>query len=536
MSTRAAFCAAFLVLGGLTATVAGQGQGIVDTKHNLSAIGPGAVRAATDQEVCVFCHTPHGASPVQPLWNRQLPVSPYNIYTSSALDAELGQPTGASKLCLSCHDGTIALGSIVSRNQVIGMSGGITTLPPGTANLGTDLSDDHPISFRYDSSLAARDLRLRDPHTLPTRVRLDANRELQCTTCHDAHDDTYGDFLVMDNADAALCTSCHQIDDTTVWAHASCSTCHRPHTAPSGPFLLVDETVSTTCLSCHDGSNSRAGDVASDLLKVSNHDTGSPIDPPDPEPAHATCASCHEPHTMSTGSARPPGAAPSLGKVAGVSTVGASLATTSFEYQVCFRCHGDGAVTIPLWISRQIVQDNTRLEFDASAVSFHPVTAAGRNPDVPSLKPPWTESSIVLCSDCHGSDTSRKAGGSGPNGVHGSNERPLLLARYDTIDLTPESNLAYALCYRCHDRDGFDGILQDRSFPHRLHVVEQAAPCSICHDAHGISSAQGTRLRNSHLINFDTRVVFPDPVTGRLEFEDQGVFRGSCTLMCHGDR
>jgi len=162
------------------------------------------------------------------------------------------------------------------------------------------------------------------------------------------------------------------------------------------------------------------------------------------------------------------------------------------------------------------------------------VMAAGRNTDVPSLRPGWTEGSLVLCSDCHGSDGSRKAGGSGPNGVHGSNYAPLLLARYETIDYTPESSVAYALCYRCHKRDGAGGILGDASFPHRVHVVGARATCATCHDAHGISSAQGNPRHNSHLINFDTSIVFPDPVTGRREFTDQGRFSGSCALSCHG--
>ena len=97
----------------------GQMQSIVDSPHNLSATGPGEVRAVTEQKICVFCHTPHRAAPIQPLWNRLLPVSVYSVYSSNSLDALPGQPTGASKLCLSCHDGTIALGSVVSSATII---------------------------------------------------------------------------------------------------------------------------------------------------------------------------------------------------------------------------------------------------------------------------------------------------------------------------------------------------------------------------------------------------------------------------------
>ena len=58
-----------------------------------------------------------------------MPVTAYIPYSSSSLQAKPGQPTGTSKLCLSCHDGTIALGSVVSRNQPIAMAGGRSKSP-----------------------------------------------------------------------------------------------------------------------------------------------------------------------------------------------------------------------------------------------------------------------------------------------------------------------------------------------------------------------------------------------------------------------
>lgn len=511
-------------------------QSVLDSKHNLSATGPGEIRAAVEQEVCVFCHTPHSSALKRQLWNRQSPTVPYTIYQSSALDAEPGQPTGSSKMCLSCHDGSIALGSVLSREQVIRMAGGITTLPPGSSNLGSDLSDDHPISFPYDSLLSSKDPGLANPHALPPAVQLNAAGELQCTTCHDAHDDTYGDFLVIDNANSALCTTCHSLSATTVPAHADCNACHTPHSAPSGPFLLLEQTVTDTCMRCHDGSAPGAANLRTELAQVFVHDTNPPVDPP-PDTVHTTCSDCHEPHTMMVGPpARAPELAACLGHPRGDLGTGGAVSVATTEYQLCFRCHGDQGVgqrKHPI-ASRQIVQTSTRLQFEPSGPSFHPVMAPGRNSDVPSLSPGWSEGSLVLCSDCHGSSLSRKAGGSEPNGVHGSSYGPLLLARYDTLDFTPESSQAYALCYRCHERQGFGGILSDVSFPHKIHVVDSRTPCSVCHAAHGISSAQGTTTNNSHLINFNTGVVFPDPGTGMLQYVSTGRFSGSCTLSCHG--
>jgi len=138
------------------------------------------------------------------------------------------------------------------------------------------------------------------------------------------------------------------------------------------------------------------------------------------------------------------------------------------------------------------------------------------------------ESTIIYCTDCHNS-----AASSSVKGPHGSQHPYLLAFRYETEDETEESVLAYELCYQCHDRES---ILNDRSFEkHKKHIVDEKTPCSACHDPHGISYSQGTATNNSHLINFDTTIVFPDPDTGRLEFEDQGTFRGQCYLQCHGE-
>jgi len=524
----------WLAAGALAAPAAAQNQGatVINTPHNLSTSGPAVIRAATEEQVCIFCHATHRASPVQPLWNRQMSVTAYIPYSSSALDALPGQPTGASKMCLSCHDGTIALGSVVSRTQVIQMASGITTLPPGTSNLGTDLSDDHPMSFAYDSSLAAKDAAIVPPGLLPAELKLDVHQELQCTTCHDAHDNSRGDFLSMNNTQSAMCRSCHQISSTSVIAHEDCSACHQVHTAPSGPFLLKAATVSDTCLTCHDGSVLGAKNVAPDLVKFSVHDTFSAADPVDPVPGTTSCSSCHDPHTMLAGTGLAPTVHPNFGRVDGVNSGGIEVEAANNEYEVCYRCHADDSAIEAPFVPRQHQQTNTRLEFALSAISYHPVQGPGRSSDVPSLKPPLTTGSVVYCSDCHGTEFIALAGSNTAQGVHGSNHQPLLRARYETLDFTPESASTYALCYECHYRDGADGILSDRSFVHSLHVVDQRTPCSVCHDAHGVSSA----MNNSHLINFDSRVVFTDPVTGRLEFRDLGTFSGSCTLVCHGTR
>lgn len=546
---------------------------IVNSPHNLSASGPGKIKSTNEQEVCVFCHTPHNAAPIQPLWNRDLPVNAYKVYSSSSLVATPGQPTGSSKLCLSCHDGTIALGSVLSSNQPLTMANGVMTLPPGATNLGTDLSGDHPISFTYDSNLATKNGNLVDPGALPTQVKLESG-QLQCASCHDPHNDSLGNFLVMSNGNSQLCTSCHLLSgEATVTGHTQCADCHQEHNAPSGALLLTQATVTATCAVCHGNSIPSATASAAPLIPgVTPVFGGGVIDAPDPSvpsplnigvnvtndlnklsrhnadvrPAFGSlmpktaiqgasdlvnCADCHEPHTIRNGIASVPNIAPSLGKASGLTIAGSVTVRAKYEYEVCFKCHGNDSSDRP-FLTRKAVQTNIRMEFVPTAVSFHPVTASGRGRDVPSLIPGLTTGSLIYCTDCHNSDTGRKAGGAGPDGPHGSNIPPLLIANYDTIDGTSESSVAYALCYRCHQRPS---ILNNQSFSgHRNHIVNDRTPCSVCHDAHGISAAQGTFTDNAHLINFDTTVVFPDPITKRLEYQTAGPRSGQCYLLCHG--
>ncbi len=537
-------------------TTVGAAAQVANTPHNLSVSGPGAIRASTETEVCVFCHTPHTAQPQAPLWNRRTPAATYVPYTSSTGIAQPGQPTGASLLCLSCHDGTIALGEVMSRPGVISMAGGVTTLPPGATNIGTDLSDDHPVSFAYTEQLAQTNGELTSPSTLTGRVRLDNAGQMQCTACHDPHDDTRGDFLVETTQASALCTTCHAVrswsaaSHTTAtktwngvppdpWPHTTwttvadnaCESCHRPHTAGGHARSLNDAVEENNCTTCHNG-NVAAKNVQSDMTKLSGHPVSATTGVHDPAEAavsstrHVECADCHNPHAARSGPGGP------LAGVRGVNASGVEVAEVTAEYQVCFRCHADSQNRPAARTARQIVQTNTRLEFALGNPSYHPVVGPGVNPDVPSLLPPWTTTSVMACLDCHNSNTAPPAGGTGANGPHGSTYVPILVRQYITADNTSESSTAYALCYACHSRTS---ILDNDSFKeHDKHIRGERTPCNVCHDPHGISATQGTSINNSKLINFDTRVVTPNS-RGVLRYESTGRFQGSCSLRCHGE-
>lgn len=203
----------------LLASAAAQ-ESVRDTSHNLSVTGPGALRAATETRICVFCHTPHSSAVQAPLWNREDPGGTYQMYWSETLDAYSSpggapQPNGSSKLCLSCHDGTIALGSTLA-SGTIAMTGGMTTMPSSSSGyLGRDLSGDHPVSFVITDNLVANnnasgDVPLRSVAEIKSHpvVRLDPADRIQCTTCHDPHHDPFGDFLLAPEP-GDLCIACH---------------------------------------------------------------------------------------------------------------------------------------------------------------------------------------------------------------------------------------------------------------------------------------------------------------------------------------
>jgi predicted CXXCH cytochrome family protein len=210
--------------------------GIIGTKHDLSQATGGGYWAGEDPEnqVCIYCHTPHHASTTQqPLWNREETQETFTPYDSPTFQGTFtdptGQPVGESKLCLSCHDGITALNALLySYSGPISMVGGFDQLGdvyyPGSpyspdnmgANIGEivpgvggpgNLANDHPVSFIYDEALAQNDGQLQSPAALPDWALHDGN--LECTSCHDVHDETYEPFLNMDNTGSALCLTCH---------------------------------------------------------------------------------------------------------------------------------------------------------------------------------------------------------------------------------------------------------------------------------------------------------------------------------------
>ncbi len=531
---------------------------LADTLHNLSATGPGTVKAIGVGELCVFCHTPHRGRTTRALWNRDLPPITYNLYTSSTLEATLKQPTGSSRLCLSCHDGTTALGNL----RVAPATGSVTLGPlTGRSALGTDLSDDHPISFVYDSALALKQGQIADPSVLTKNTPLDSSQQIQCTSCHDPHNNRYRKFLRMDDRAAGLCTACHKERNWTSATHATslatwngagtnpwpnspysnvtdngCENCHRPHAAPEPPRLLSSAQERAVCLVCHNGTVA-SKNLEPEFLKFSSHPitstdwTHQPREDPNTMARHVACEDCHNPHQATSSTATPPSAPGQVKGVRGVNISGGTLTEALYEYEVCLKCHGIRDQTT-LGILRQDNIRNIRLEINPSNPSFHPVAVTGTNTTMGGFEPGYTTGSIIYCTDCHNNDQ-WTPNGTAPRGPHGSTYAPILERQYQTNDPSTESYQTYAICYKCHN-ENYLITDQARTFLHQKHVVEERAPCAVCHDAHGSRN-------NSHLINFMLRdptgktVVSPSQSQKRLEYVSLGLGRGQCYLTCHGE-
>ena len=292
-----------------------------NTKHNFSSthtpniLGGGdsrTVKSQGESEICIFCHTPHGANTSEgPLWNREIPASStYTVYSSGSIDSTIQQPNGVSKLCLSCHDGSVAIGSVRNRAGSGGFqaaaipmtgtaSGGVIASGEGTGsgytrNLGKDLRNDHPISLTYNQALVNADREMRDPTENPIRVRglnprpqlqdiqlqpVNHNNptadtgQVQCVSCHDPHiRDTTNEnikFLRLNRlqktrpdgsnnflpATDIICLACHTKAGWETSAHAQPAVANEVYTnaaADTREFARGTQVWETACLACHD--------------------------------------------------------------------------------------------------------------------------------------------------------------------------------------------------------------------------------------------------------------------------------------------
>ena len=237
----------------------------------------------------MFCHFPHSGNG-WPLWNRDLEAdgafTPIDLASLDFLTLEGGPyaPNDDSKLCLSCHSALTEIGAVnmletemLGPGEVIGLdgTGGTNLMPAGssgassgfTRRIGADLTNDHPISFTYNSALVTADGELRSPSL---------NISVECHSCHDPHfsdtDPAPRKFLAYNRfqqaaptggafseANDIICLRCHDKDVGALqWsksAHADPAVANEVYSAGAAglrQFATAVPVWSVACLNCHD--------------------------------------------------------------------------------------------------------------------------------------------------------------------------------------------------------------------------------------------------------------------------------------------
>ena len=195
--------------------------GISGSKHDFGNVAGGWSK----NQICLPCHTPHNATVKvnnvvvnAPLWNHELSTAEYDLYMDDTGALHKGQVDTNSMLCLSCHDGTVALDSFggATGSQFIGAAG----------NLGTDLSNDHPIgehavwptpnpTYMVDPALRVG--------TMPLRPLADGRLAVGCTSCHEPHNRRNQSYMLWIKNDGAATT----VDGRNVTGSALCMNCHK---------------------------------------------------------------------------------------------------------------------------------------------------------------------------------------------------------------------------------------------------------------------------------------------------------------------
>ena len=187
---------------------------IVGTLHDMTSRSV----ATQNGEVCIYCHSPHVEdisvlTDYNPLWSADIQTrTDFAPYTSSTLQASITDPLdGPSRLCMSCHDGSIAIDSALNGNTEF-LSG--DALVGGDGTTAGDLTSDHPIGFDY-TAVALADTEINDEGSAYAggstiaAFLFGANNLMTCATCHDVHTDATDHFLVSVNTNSALCLACH---------------------------------------------------------------------------------------------------------------------------------------------------------------------------------------------------------------------------------------------------------------------------------------------------------------------------------------
>jgi hypothetical protein len=242
---------------------------VVGSQHDLTTGGTGQASTPNTDEVCVFCHTPHGGdinAPV-PLWNKVLGApgayTRYSTLATPTFDSAEAPVGSVSLACLSCHDGTQAMDVVLNSPgsggyNPAGAEIDAVNIGPMTGSpvpmLGTDLSNDHPISMQYGGGGAdvgdadgTAPGPLGDPDfVLPEKATINGQPIWWV-------DSPAGSPATREKTDMLLYT---RLDLGVQEPFVECGSCHDPHNSSTGgpttvSFLRIDNTASQVCTACH---------------------------------------------------------------------------------------------------------------------------------------------------------------------------------------------------------------------------------------------------------------------------------------------
>lgn len=229
------------------------GSGITGTAHDLRPGQPAAAYNPNDVDnkygetgdlnrICVWCHAPHhtlkpaeyaGEIDYLPLWNHTTTSLDFQPYTNGAEEPDdpnhaassellANQPGSVSKLCLSCHDGSVAVneyGFVPGDPKSSGVRKGdapTTIIAQYRIGEAGNLTNHHPIGFNYQD-VATVDDEIASPTATMGEYEIGEllwQGKMECTTCHDVHN-TKNDgekFLWISDENSAFCLVCHLKD------------------------------------------------------------------------------------------------------------------------------------------------------------------------------------------------------------------------------------------------------------------------------------------------------------------------------------
>lgn len=443
--------AAWMIFAFILASVSRSTAQTTTDVLGMHSMAPGSGSSVTGMrpDPCAYCHAPHNGANTG-LWNQQLSKQTYTMYSSTTETNSSKQPSlgFSSNQCLSCHDGTVAVGATIAYGQI--KTNG--SMAAGDV-FGSNLQSSHPFSFvtplKDNIDMAASLVQHKTTMDPLHKVRL-VDGNVECISCHNPHvqgtDVIAQNFLVRDSSSGAMCLACHDptrtitnqtnpLSDWITSAHATssakisgttglgpyptisanaCLSCHTDHNASSALRVLRGSNEQD-CIGCHNGTNvSPMPAYANVFAEYANPKIGhnTPTIPTSTNPhdesenvllngnRHATCVDCHNSHSSEIVSSFPnaPQIRISQMDVAGIS---ASDGTTVLphavnQYENCLRCHGTStgkqALSVYGYLPVRLVSYSDALnviqQFAQNSTSAHPVMYPTTNAlPQPSLLP-----------------------------------------------------------------------------------------------------------------------------------------------------